>query len=421
MQYSGASLAVVADDLTGACDTACQFALYGFRPMVLCSPETALFSQSSLIVINTDSRRHDARSAYQKVTESAQLLLREQYLPVYKKMDSTLKGNWAPELAAMVRTVQPELVVVAPAFPAWDRTTVDGTQCYQGKPVPETRTSGLASTETRAGQVFPNLFQVLQSQFGKRVCLFKRSAYKKGPAALAKQIETALFRGYAIQVFDAVHDDDLKTIVMAGCHLENRVLWTGSAGLARYLPLGWGCSPKPHVQGFERRPEPVLVINGSLNPMNAEQIHHLQQARSAPALWIEDEDSENSANTQAKVGEVLNLLQGGMESVVSVRLNKPIRSAAQLQRLQDALQFAALQCLHSRKLAGTVLVGGETAMKLYRKVSAAALRIDGEVQPGVPYGLWIGGLLDGQALVTKAGGFGQPDTLVKAVAFLKGE
>ena len=454
MQYANENLAIIADDLTGACDTACQFALYGFQPIVVSCLDPSLSnfwrkgfpqdgvgapahagqpaegyashedSEGSVLVVNTDSRKADVRSAAQKVAEIARTLLRRRCLLFYKKMDSTLKGNWAAELAAVIKVARPDLTVVAPAFPAWGRTTVEGFQCNQGKSLFESRLPVSASgkaTEERE----PNLVDRLQTEFGKRVCLFRRPSLKKGPAVTAKQMESARSRGYAFQVFDAIEDDDLKTIVLASCRLDCKLLWTGSAGLARYLPLGWGYAmtskgavPRPAVH----RPTaaPVLVISGSFNPANASQLECLLQS-GVSLLWIEDEDSANSAQTRAKLDQVCQALQAGIDVAVSVRLNKPVRSADDMQRLQDALQFTALQCLQLRPLAGMVLVGGETAMKLYRGAGATALRMEGEVQPGIPCSRWIGGLLDGQPLVTKAGGFGQADTLAKAVAFLKGE
>ena len=68
-----------------------------------------------------------------------------------------------------------------------------------------------------------------------------------------------------------------------------------------------------------------------------------------------------------------------------------------------------------------ILIGGDTAIKIYRSLDAAAIRIEGEVQPGVPHGRWVGGRFSELPVVTKAGGFGQADTLVTAVAFLKGK
>ena len=58
-------------------------------------------------------------------------------------------------------------------------------------------------------------------------------------------------------------------------------------------------------------------------------------------------------------------------------------------------------------------------MKVYESTGASGIRMLGEVLPGIPYGQWIGGLLNKQPVVTKAGGFGQADTLITATEFLR--
>jgi uncharacterized protein YgbK (DUF1537 family) len=320
----------------------------------------------------------------------------------------------------MVKVTQAEVVVVAPAFPEWGRTTLDGIQLCHGRPVTEVRSTQTA-TEAPPASGPADLVASLHERFGRRICHFRRPFLKKGPAVIAKQMESASFRGFQIQVFDAVTDDDLKTIALAGCRLEQRVLWTGSAGLARFLPPAWGYPMQPANLRLTQAVQPVLVISGSLNPANAEQLERLKESASASLLWIEDEDSDNSAQTLAKADQVLSALKAGRNAAMSVRLHKPIRSAAHLQNLQDALQSCAIRCLQAGLISAAVIVGGDTAMNLYRKIGASALRIEGEVQPGIPCGRWVGGFLDGQPLVTKAGGFGEADTLVKAVAFLTGE
>jgi uncharacterized protein YgbK (DUF1537 family) len=229
-------------------------------------------------------------------------------------------------------------------------------------------------------------------------------------------MDTARFQGFPFLVFDAEVEEDLKTIVLAGCRLERNILWAGSGGLARCLPLGWGLR-KRQRDTHHSCPQ-TLTINGSFNPTNKEQLSSLEQV-GTKVCWIDDEDADDGSRCRAKVESLLRLMDEGKDVALSVRLNKPIRSASHLQGLQDALQFAAAHCLASVDKIGLVLIGGDTAIKLYRNLHAGAVRIEGEVQPGVPHGRWMGGRLDGQPLVTKAGGFGQPDTLAKAIAFLK--
>jgi len=409
-------LAVIADDLTGACDTACQFALYGFLPEVVhsagCREHPAQF-----VVCNSESRKDDSGAAQQKIFQIASDLLRTDYFPFYKKLDSTLKGPWCAELAGMARAVQPEMIVVAPAFPAWGRTTVEGIQCVQGRPVWESRFHALPHGDMPPTAEPGDLVHAMQSQFGKRVRHVRRTSLKRGAAALAKEMNTAQFQGFPFLVFDAEVDEDLKTIALAGCRLERRILWAGSGGLARCLPLAWGLRTRQrdcHLSCMQ-----TLAINGSFNPANREQLGCLEQ-EGTTVYWIEDEDADDETRCRRKVESLLGLLDQGRDVALSVRLNKPIRSASQLQRLQDALQLAATRCLAVADKIGLILIGGDTAIKLYRNLQAGAIRIEGEVQPGVPHGRWVGGRLDGQPVVTKAGGFGQADTLAKAVAFLKG-
>ena len=410
-------LAVIADDLTGACDTACQFALYGFLPEVV---PLAGFGerQPQFVVCNSESRKDDAGSAQRKVFDIASALLQAHYQPFYKKLDSTLKGSWCAELAGMARAVKPEIIVVAPAFPTWGRTTVEGIQCVQGRPVWESRFHALSLGDGPTAAEPGDLIHAMQSQFGKRVRHVRRGSLKRGAAALAKEMDTAQFQGFPFLVFDAAVEDDLKTIVLAGCRLERRILWAGSGGLARYLPLGWGL--RPRQRDIHLSCPQTLTINGSFNPANKEQLGCLEPGGTT-VFWIEDEDAEDETRCRRKVESVLVLLDQGRDLALSVRLNKPIRSANHLQRLQDALQLAATRCLAAADKIGLILIGGDTAIKLYRNLQAAAIRIEGEVQPGVPHGRWVDGRLDEQPVVTKAGGFGQADTLLRAVAFLKGK
>jgi uncharacterized protein YgbK (DUF1537 family) len=66
-----------------------------------------------------------------------------------------------------------------------------------------------------------------------------------------------------------------------------------------------------------------------------------------------------------------------------------------------------------------VLTGGETAVGVARRLGAVGIRLEEEVEPGTPTGSLIGP--SPYRVVTKAGGFGEPDTLVRVVRGLLGE
>lgn len=63
-----------------------------------------------------------------------------------------------------------------------------------------------------------------------------------------------------------------------------------------------------------------------------------------------------------------------------------------------------------------VLTGGDTAVGVARRLDAVGVRLEGEIEPGIPVGTLIGP--NPCRVVTKAGGFGEPDALVKVVKTL---
>jgi uncharacterized protein YgbK (DUF1537 family) len=54
-------------------------------------------------------------------------------------------------------------------------------------------------------------------------------------------------------------------------------------------------------------------------------------------------------------------------------------------------------------------------MGVGRALGAEALRLHDEVQPGMPWGYWVGGIASGMPIVTKAGGFGDDGTLSRVI------
>src|SRR5919202_6182911 len=128
-------IAVIADDLTGAADTGVQLVGAGYRTAVFFRPSRVV-DDLDAVAFDTDSRAMPAGFAAKRVLEAARVA-REARV-VYKKLDSTLRGNVAAELAAALGGARRERLVVAPAFPAAGRTTVGGIQRLRGVPVAET-------------------------------------------------------------------------------------------------------------------------------------------------------------------------------------------------------------------------------------------------------------------------------------------
>ena len=126
-------LVIIADDLTGALDSSGFLARSGL--MVTIYPGRTFELTDGVTVINTGSRGDPAPVAVKKLREAAQRLKGE---TIFKKIDSTLRGNIAPEIETLLETVSYEKVIIAPAFPAMGRTVVNGVLLVKGVPVAET-------------------------------------------------------------------------------------------------------------------------------------------------------------------------------------------------------------------------------------------------------------------------------------------
>lgn len=186
---------IVADDLTGAADTAGAFATAGHRCVVVLDRSAPVFLPNSTIVaLDTDTRAMSETDAFDV---TAAVVRSFPGRPLYIKIDSTVRGHVRSTVLAAISALrgtveEPARVVVCPAFPALGRTVVDGIALLDRHPLP-------------AGDL-----RAVLSDVG---------------------LTTELV------VPDAQTDDDLAELV-ATLHDQRRptdTLWVGSAGLARHL------------------------------------------------------------------------------------------------------------------------------------------------------------------------------------------
>src|SRR5690606_28123989 len=66
-----------------------------------------------------------------------------------------------------------------------------------------------------------------------------------------------------------------------------------------------------------------------------------------------------------------------------------------------------------------VITGGDTALHVLNALNAKGIDLEEEVLPGIPLGRLIGGKANDVPVITKAGGFGTPTALLRAVQHLQ--
>jgi uncharacterized protein YgbK (DUF1537 family) len=357
---------LIADDLTGACDAAVPFAARGRRTTVaLEMPGGAI--RADVLAVSTASRGLSVEASRQAIVDTALRLAHLQPRILFKKIDSTLRGNAGAEIAATMEAFDCGAAVITPAFPAMRRIVTDGWLCVDGpaefEPVEVgvyLRSQGLAShRHVRAGAV-----------------------------------AAAIGGGLRYVSTDAVCDADLDAIVESMMESSSRILWAGSAGLA--AALARSISPgRDRVSRSADRNGPVLLCIGSTHPATVAQQRRLLAERPACAFSLE-----------AAPGEIADALRGGRHVILEVP-----RGRIAAERIADLLQGV-------RQVAGALaLTGGDTAAHVCSALHADSIELHDEVQAGIPWGTLRGGGFDGIAVATKSGAFGDSGALIEITDF----
>lgn len=128
----------IADDLTGALETGAKFAGRGLTVRVTVETSVSVVPDVQALVINTESRHLPATEAARIVYEAAVSASRFSPWLIYKKTDSTLRGNIRAELRALQKVFSDRALIYAPAYPEMGRTVKDGRLLLWGTPVHET-------------------------------------------------------------------------------------------------------------------------------------------------------------------------------------------------------------------------------------------------------------------------------------------
>ncbi|MCP3390377.1 four-carbon acid sugar kinase family protein [Bradyrhizobium sp. CCGB12] len=345
------SVRLLADDLTGALDTAAEFVgLSG--PFDVTWPEAPAMTSASSLAIDSGTRERSKAEGIEIVGRLAPQLRGATI--AYKKVDSLLRGAWAAELGACLRGGDWATCVVAPAFD------------YQGR-----RTVG--------GQQFARTVQGEWHRVGDNLLTRLR---QEGIGAQQGGVDTLSQGG--VQVFDAESDIDLDRVVEMGRRMPGPVLWCGSGGLAGALARSHRADAPSQLK------RPVLGLFGSDQPATASQLAACGAATVALA------EGEGAALVGRKLAD------DGV-ALVKFSLAEGLTRAEAARRI--AREMTAL--VAALEPPGTLIVaGGETLKAACVALGAHALQVTGRIVPGLPRSILQGGRWAGTDVVSKSGAFG---------------
>ena len=389
--HTAPKLLILADDLSGAADCAVAGVRAGLRSAVMLRADVGhpigYPTTADVLALDTDTRRANAVDAAATQVAAWHALARPA-TRLYKKIDSTLRGNVAAEVAALAPLAG--LAIVAPAFPAAGRTTRDGRQWLHGVAVEDTEVWRNESIGGRAD------LRVMLERQGLQTAVLTLDDVRAGAAALAGRLAALQADGVQAVVCDAQTDDDLAHIAETSVRLAH-VFWVGSAGLAPALIRAAGLgSANAAVEGDAATAiaGPVLTVVGSMSSVSHAQASELKAAAGARLLSLEL-PVEALDTPQADITQtVIDALCEGRDVLVTLSQTTRGNSA-------DGLHF----CRRLATLLAPALphAGGR---------QHGALRLCDEIESGMPLlHAQLTGVDRVLPVVTKAGGFGTPGSL----------
>jgi 4-hydroxythreonine-4-phosphate dehydrogenase len=414
-------MVVIADDLTGAADCAASSAASGRSAVVLLhSPQHqqshAAWPDTDILSIDTNSRSLSGERGTELISRLVRLCdSRNADCPgyvLYKKIDSTLRGNVAGEIAALLnarRSINPATkklsILVAPALPTQGRITVGGRLLVHGVPLEKT---DVWQFEACAAQ--SDIVQLL-SDAGLSCGLVGTNTVRSCLPLLQQAITQSAIR-VDVVVCDAETDDDLRAIAKASLGNPSITAFVGSAGLATHIPQAIGIAPhtEPRPRNFVSGA--TLFVVGSAASVSRQQTRILEcipdiaTFRATPAVLHKSPMMcTQIVQTLQSSRDVLIVLDGGEHC-----------STHDGQFLTQALSDLVSRC--AQFLGALVATGGETARAVLDALGIQRLRLLGEVEAGLPFSVadgWTRSLL----VITKAGAFGSPQALVSCREFLR--
>ena len=398
-------LLILADDFTGALDTAAQFANLGIPSLVY--PEdsqpdfTAVDEEVRVVSVNVQTRHLCPSEAYRRMRMLTEQALAAGISQIYKKTDSALRGNIGSELQALLDAAGGGSLFFLPAYPESGRTTVGGVQYLDGVEIAQS-VFGQDPFEpvTRSA-----VAEIIAQQSDAEVIVL-------GPGAHLPQVVRPQRRIFAV---DAVSGADIRNVCS---HLPSGrpLLLGGCAGFAQYLAakMGGGKAvgePLPKVKK-------ILVASGSLNPISRKQMAYI--ARQGVPLVSMKQGCGRLASAKAQ----RYLEESGLTALQTEECDRrSIKEKTELHaaRRRVGEEFASVvnhltQCEENCAL---VIVGGDTARDVIR------LRFAGPLVPlrTMATGTVLSAAVDRRGgmvlLVTKSGGFGDEATLEQICGYLR--
>jgi uncharacterized protein YgbK (DUF1537 family) len=404
------SVTIIADDLSGATDSAVACAERGLDTVVALG-KTDGFGAAEAIAFDADTRRLTSDAAAAETARRVRTHAKARGGLLFKKVDSTLRGHIGPEIAALLDarrrlpgrvSGQRAIVVLAPAFPALGRTTVKGRQYLNGVPLEETELWRRERMARSASLLDMMNCSDLESN------LVPLETVRAGVHAIRTAMTNVVER-IDVLACDAETEEDLAALAQASLKIGVDPVWAGSAGLIGHLLDAGKISrrQKPTLPQLMSCAGPLLFVVGSLSPVSRRQAE-LLAAEDIVALAIEGAALDDDAVYSVDLADRFAAALAAGKDVLVLSTPEAVSSRLDAGALCTALRD--LIAPHVGRIGGLFVTGGETARVVLTGMGVTTLRPVAEIERGIPLSIASGPRPF--PVVTKAGAFGDASTML---------
>ncbi len=416
---------IIADDLTGANDTALQFHNQGAKTKILL--DTSFMPDrkdlTEVWAISSESRNCEPEEALKRVADVVKTFSENfSFEYYYKKIDSTVRGHIALETLTMLNILEYDAAIIIPAFPQEGRITVGGYHLLKGVPIGRTEIAMDPHSPIFESHIPTLLKMQLSEKEQDLVGILDLKTVMNGAGPILIKINELLKEGKKLIVADSSSITDIEQIALAIKKCDKKLLPTGTAAGAQVFGKFWLADMEVENNTIKLPKLPKLIVSGTATQITAEQIQKLEQS--------DDYDNINFIPLEMRDilcgidDELISRIVTNLKSGVSVCVHTShlitnfdgFSDDSEMAELTKE-KFASMITDYLAELVKQVLseieavlitLGGETSYKCCSKIDSKMLRLVDEVAPAIS----ICSDSNGQWIVTKSGNLGKSKTLI---------
>ena len=418
---------IVADDLTGA--NASISLLKNLKITTLLElNDKNLYSDYDAISCSTESRAISEAESYNKVFNITKQYMHNDIVVYNKRIDSTMRGNIGAEIDAMLDALGDDrLAIVSPGYPSAGRTVVGGYLLVNGILVEDTE----MAVDSKNPVKISNCIELIKYQSKRKIASLEIDIARTNSEVISKYIRDKYDGGIRVIVCDIVNQNHVKNISEA--ILESKIKFI----VADPSPLTAKISELSIINKQKiNQSKKILCAIGSISHTTALQVKTLYSNKTVGLIRFRPENLIDSSLYEKEINNIVNEVANKFETfniciLVSENLyrDKPLDfdeialiSKTDIEYLSNLINeriaVSIEKILEKVKIDGLYTSGGDTTIKICSQLNSYSLDIQCSIFPLVVYAKLNGGKYQGLDLITKGGGVGDAESLIKCVDFL---